>query len=375
MYMKKSFFLDWLSLIIAWVGISYLMSALMISNAWVFIETLGVEVAARKNPMTSYWTSYKQFVEASIFGSGFGTLFLCVEYLSHHWNIGQYALGRIIFIKTILYVLSFCLVGATMMFVLSALDFFPTGIYEAMWEVKSLPAMLLFACIYMVLMVIFTNFVMQINRKIGPGNLVPLLLGKYRRPQIENRAFLFIDLKSSTTYAEKLGHIQYSKLIRDCFQDLNKVLKKHQAEIYQYVGDEAVLTWRSKAALKNLNIIGVFYAFKERLKKREKYYLKNFGLIPEFKAGANFGEVTVTEIGDHKREIAYHGDVLNTAARIQSNCNTYKKSLLISENLHQAIADWRDYQSCFIGELELKGKSKMVKVFCVELPATALVDF
>ncbi len=43
------------------------------------------------------------------------------------------------------------------------------------------------------------------------------------------------------------------------------------------------------------------------------------------------GKVTAVEIGDIKRDIAYHVDTLNTAARIQSVCNEYNKDFLVSE--------------------------------------------
>ncbi len=65
------------------------------------------------------------------------------------------------------------------------------------------------------------NFVNQINRRYGPGVLIPMLMGRYRTPQEEERIFVFMDLKSSTAIAEKLGHLRYSAFIRDCFADIN----------------------------------------------------------------------------------------------------------------------------------------------------------
>ncbi len=58
----------------------------------------------------------------------------------------------------------------------------------------------------------------------------------------------------------------------------------------------------------------------------------------ELKAGITSGEVTATEIGVIKRSIAYHGDVLNTAARIQGECSKLNKELLISEEFLQMLA-------------------------------------
>ncbi|NJL13834.1 MAG: adenylate/guanylate cyclase domain-containing protein [Microscillaceae bacterium] len=217
------------------------------------------------------------------------------------------------------------------------------------------------------MMVIFSNFILQINRKFGPGTMLPLLLGKYHRPRVENRVFLFIDLQSSTQIAETLGHLRYSSLVKDCFLDLNKVVPIYEAEIYQYVGDEVVLTWPMEKALRKINFICSFFAFQARLNKKRPYYLKKYGLLPHFKAGANGGEVTATEIGDIKREIAYHGDVLNTAARIRSACNDYQKAFLVSETLARHLSAFSGFRASFVDDVWLRGKSHFVKCYAVEM--------
>lgn len=64
-----------------------------------------------------------------------------------------------------------------------------------------------------------------------------------RVPREEDRIFLFLDLNSSTVLAEELGHIRYSELSKCCLADLALSVKKYKATVYQYVGDEAVLSW------------------------------------------------------------------------------------------------------------------------------------
>jgi adenylate cyclase len=81
-------------------------------------------------------------------------------------------------------------------------------------------------------------FILQVSDKFGQGVLISFLLGKYYRPKEDDRIFMFMDLKSSTTSAEKLGHIKYSQFIQDCFFDITDVITKYDAKIYQYVGDE-----------------------------------------------------------------------------------------------------------------------------------------
>jgi len=169
------------------------------------------------------------------------------------------------------------------------------------------------------------HFFKQVNRKFGPGTLIKYLTGKYFNPIEENRIFMFLDLKSSTSIAEKLGHILYSKLIQDCFSELTAPVIDHKAEIYQYVGDEAVITWGKDNGLHNAKCVNFYFSYINRLEDKKEYFLNIYGVFPEFKAGISLGFVTVAEVGELKTEIAYHGDVLNTASRIQGYCNKLNK--------------------------------------------------
>ena len=101
----------------------------------------------------------------------------------------------------------------------------------------------------------------QINLFLGSNNLWKLFSGKFYNPHEEERIFMFLDLVGSTTIAEKLGHKTYSHFLRHCFHDLTEIVLKYQAEIYQYVGDEVVLSWKEKNGLERMNCIKTFFAF------------------------------------------------------------------------------------------------------------------
>ena len=210
------------------------------------------------------------------------------------------------------------------------------------------------------------NFLKEVNKKFGPGILIKLFSGRYYNPRVEDRIFMFIDLKASTTIAEKLGHIRYSRLIQDCFYDVTDVVAKYKAEIYQYVGDEIVLTWELEKGIENDNCFRFFFEFKKKIESLCGYYSDKYGVIPVFKAGMNCGTVTVAEIGELKKEIAYHGDVLNTASRIQDQCNQYNKPFLISNNLYKKMPRTGSYKMDLIGEMMLKGKLNPVAIYSVE---------
>ncbi|GAB5398857.1 MAG: hypothetical protein Aureis2KO_04420 [Aureisphaera sp.] len=215
--------------------------------------------------------------------------------------------------------------------------------------------------------ILTTDFFMaalwQVNLMLGGNNLWKILIGKFYEPHEEKRIFMFLDLKDSTKLAEQLGHIKYSRLVQDCFNDLGVVIE-NEAEIYQYVGDEAVLTWNLKTGLRKANCIHAFYNFKKRLQKKEAYYLKKYNCMPFFKAGLNGGVVIATEVGKYKKEIAYHGDTINTASRIQNKCNEYGQELLISENLKDALS-YSAFQFELLGNIPLKGKQDEVGIYAV----------
>ncbi|HSP11881.1 MAG TPA: adenylate/guanylate cyclase domain-containing protein [Salegentibacter sp.] len=194
--------------------------------------------------------------------------------------------------------------------------------------------------------------------------LNPLLYGKYKFPREETRVFMFLDLSCSTKLAEELGHIKYSALIKESFLDIDKMVRKYKAEIYQYVGDEVVLSWPIEKA-KNLEYIDFFFGVEELFRKKEKHYKDKYSIAPVFKAGVHVGVVTAVEVGGIKKDIAYHGDTLNVAARLEGLCKTHSQPLLISEDVYELNNLEKRYYSISLGPQNLKGRSNPVKVYTI----------
>ncbi len=230
---------------------------------------------------------------------------------------------------------------------------------------------LLMIFIYTTLVNFTINFTRQITLKFGPGNLTRFLTGRFHHPKEEVRIFMFLDMKDSTTHAEKLGHVKFGSLVQDCFSDLT-VIENRQAEVYQYVGDEVIIYWEVEKGLKNLNCIHAYFDFKQQLESRASYYLEKYGVVPGFKAGMNLGQVTVTEVGDIKRDLAFLGDTMNTAARIQDQCNTYQVELLISQHLYQQLTEAPSLEIRLVDNLALRGKQQSVDIYSVALRSATL---
>jgi len=174
---------------------------------------------------------------------------------------------------------------------------------------------------------------------------------------------MFIDMKDSTTHAEQLGHVKFTRLIQDCFRDFGLIAMKRDVDIYQYIGDEIILTWNFNNGIKHARCINCFFDIMNSIEMNRETYLKKYGHYPQFKAALHAGSVSVTWIGTIKKEIVYHGDVVNTTARIQDECNKHDQKFLISEYMLNNIELPEYLRSEFVGELQLKGKEKKVKIF------------
>ncbi len=207
-------------------------------------------------------------------------------------------------------------------------------------------------------------FYSEIKNYLGK-NVLSNYFGKYHKPIQETRIFMFLDMKSSTSIAESLGHKQYFKLLKMYYSDMTNAILETSGEIYQYVGDEIVVTWKESSGIHKNNCIHCFRKIANALDKKSHKYIKRFGLVPEFKAGYHIGSVTTGEIGTIKKDLIHTGDILNTSARIQEKCNTLDASLLISEALYKTLKKDDLFSITKIENLLLRGKKQSIQLYKV----------
>ena len=211
-----------------------------------------------------------------------------------------------------------------------------------------------------------TMLMVRINDQYSSGGIT-YLAGRYHRPRSELRVFMFLDMRSSTAIAEELGHVKYCKLLNEVYADITDPVIDSRGEIYQYVGDEMSVSWPLRKGIKRQRCVSCFFRIRKKLRARAEHYRKNYGLVPTFKAGIHYGEVTTGEVGLVKKELIFSGDAVNTAARIQNSCNTFGVDILISQELLEMLHLTDDrYERREIGEIELKGKKNAVSLWTIE---------
>ncbi|MEM1405990.1 MAG: adenylate/guanylate cyclase domain-containing protein [Bacteroidota bacterium] len=206
-----------------------------------------------------------------------------------------------------------------------------------------------------------------VSENLGYSVLLNFFTGKYHKPVVERRIFMFLDMKDSTSIAESLGHDQYFRLLFDYYNLMSVPIIDHMGEVYQYIGDEVVVTWEADQGLKENNCINCFFEIKRNLAIKKAYFMDRYGVVPDFKAGIHIGEATVGEIGALKKEIVFVGDVLNTTARIQGMCNDHDTDLIISDDLKLVMRNDGLFLFERLGDIPLKGKAGSKLLYSVRL--------
>lgn len=238
-----------------------------------------------------------------------------------------------------------------------AFQFFLEDITDVKMSVKRV--------LYWMILFVITQLYIDINEKYSPGVFRDIIMGKYLQPKVENRIVMFIDLKDSTPIAEKLGHAENFKFIRDFIFHVSMALINNDGRIYQYVGDEIVVSWLFDKKNTSKCMAAIIEA-RKNLQKNGNVFRRKYDIIPEFRVGVHMGDVTVGEIGLIKKDLAMSGDTMNTTARIRSACNELNQKFIMSKEFMEN-ANLKEWQVESLGVVDLKGKANGVELFSLKI--------
>jgi adenylate cyclase len=126
---------------------------------------------------------------------------------------------------------------------------------------------------------------LSVNDLLGPGVLFAFAAGRYHNPRIEERALLFIDMRSSTAIAERFGELRYLSLLNRFVADVSFAVAEAGGAIHKYVGDEVIATWRLAPGANDPACVRATFAALDRIAAHGPAYKCDFGVIPDFRAG------------------------------------------------------------------------------------------
>jgi adenylate cyclase len=328
---------------------------------------------------------YSQLPELPLWANGHGdlvtlALFLGTVFGGLHWLSNLLAdisnISRLPYIFSVVFKGAFLFIGAlTLAFMTQFLDMWTAD--HQMFSLRRLlnsdiikNTSFQAVVVYLVIVRVGLAFIEQVALLVGPRVLLNIGLGKYHKPRYEERLFLFVDMVSSTTHAETLGDVKFSRLIQDSFSLLTETVNNNDAEIYRYMGDSVLIHWPLKEGLKQERCLNIYFEFCDQLNSQRDYFEKKYGFVPKFKAAIHGGQVVAAVVGVHKQEISYFSDVVNTLARLQDQCNPLGQRILLSSDVANKLKNKQQkYQISPLGPIQLKGKQYPIEVFAAALAA------
>ena len=215
-------------------------------------------------------------------------------------------------------------------------------------------------------------------QKYLPGNITEKILSQRNRIEGERKqvTVLFTDMAGYTTMSEKLDAEEVYSLMDQVYEILIHKVTEYGGTVNEFTGDGIMALFGAPIALEDapqrairasLAIHREIVQFNERM-RREKP-----GHIPlRMRAGIHTGPVVVGTVGNDLRvTFTAIGDTVNLASRMETLAEP--GSTCVSEDTFKLTEGLFRFEG--LGEQEIKGKEKPIRVYRVIAPSTSRTRF
>ena len=105
----------------------------------------------------------------------------------------------------------------------------------------------------------------------------------------------------------------------------------------------------------------------ESLRALKDKFRAEFSAEPGLRAALHLGEVIAGEIGESRRAIVFHGDVMNTASRLEQATRELGVRFIASDDALRALGPQPDLDFKDLGALALRGRKEPIAASSVTL--------
>jgi adenylate cyclase len=155
------------------------------------------------------------------------------------------------------------------------------------------------------------------------------------------------------------------RFLGEVFRLASEPIDDHRGEIYQYVGDEMVITWTEAAGRDHARPLACFFAIEQALARAAPRFEREFGAVPRLRAALHAGSVISGEVGGSRRAIVYHGDVMNTTSRIEQATRDLERKFLVSEDALARLEGLEGFVLDDLGLQQLRGRAAAMRIYAV----------
>ena len=211
---------------------------------------------------------------------------------------------------------------------------------------------------------------LALERHFPPWLVQDILGGRMGRPQSRRQtlAVLFCDVRDFTTLTEGLPPEQIVELLNEWFTEATGAIRRYGGVVDMFIGDAVMALF----GVPEPRVDAAADAVRAALVMRDTLAAMNLrqqamgGKELRVGIGIDCGEAVVGFIGSHLRQsYTAIGDVVNTAARLESATKEHQCDILISGSVEKVQRSLGVADSRSVGELRLKGKRLSVPAYQV----------
>ncbi|MBL4585516.1 MAG: adenylate/guanylate cyclase domain-containing protein [Flavobacteriales bacterium] len=174
---------------------------------------------------------------------------------------------------------------------------------------------------------------------------------------------MFTDFKGFTNVSQKVSAELLVDEIHHCFSAFDHIIQKYRIEKIKTIGDAYLCA--SGLPVTNYthatDMVKAAFEIRDFMIQRKKEKLAK-GEIPfELRIGLHTGPVVAGIVGVRKFQYDIWGDTVNTANRMESNCEAGKVN--ISQSTYELLVDESDLTFEGRGKIEAKGKGELEMYF------------
>ena len=198
----------------------------------------------------------------------------------------------------------------------------------------------------------------QIVDKLAKDGNFELKLGGEKR----NIAVLFVDIRGFTPMSENLAPEEVVSILNEYLALTTASVLDNEGTLDKFIGDATMAVFNAPFDLDDYvyKAILTALAIRDGSEKLAEHLQEKFGKTISYGIGVNMGDAVVGNIGcEFRMDYTAIGDTVNTAARLESRAKAGE--ILISEAVFETVQNRIEAEP--VGEMELKGKSKAVKVY------------
>jgi len=181
---------------------------------------------------------------------------------------------------------------------------------------------------------------------------------------------LFSDIRGFTTVTERGNPEVLVRQLNEYFSRMVEIVFRHKGTVDKFVGDMVMALFSAPlddAEHANHAVLAAVDMVKELGELNRAWAAKGMVQL-DIGIGVNSGDMIAGNIGSSSiMSYTVIGDNVNLGSRLESLNKEYKTRIIISEATRARLTG--DFQTRPLGDVVVKGKSKAVQIFEVQVPA------